>query len=786
MAIGISSVELCRQKLLARAALIAFASFCAVWLLRLDHGAKISTNILDLIPAGEQSAEIGLVRGFASNVQARVMLFALANAGAPDVPPRTEAETFAAELRSSSAFAEVVVIGDPATENELGRQVFEHRFEWLLPSWLGQREREFAGTNEPDQQFTAWLATRAAADLEAFLNRPEAAAMQDLIPRDPLLLVPRLVERVRLLDAPRTTTGDQALVWARIKDSPFTDEGQGPVFAAIEEALQRTRTKASGIELRWTGVNHFAAASRARIESEIGLLNTLSIVAVLGVSCLFVRRIHKLMHLVPVILISIAGAWTVSTMVFDRLHILVFVIGSLLSGVAIDYGFYIYMQPSLRPDEPYGEKLRRLLKPLLASCLTTCIGFSLLLFSELPLIRQIGLFVSAGLLCALGAAMLYFAQLNRPLLEGREFGGVAQAGGGRRERWLVRGILAGVVAIAVLGPLRLQWRDDVRQLDLPAPELHENESRLRALFGESATRSVYLTHGATLAEARQRLEDFLAHQAKVAPGVAAASVGLLLPTEADWRALPRRLESLGGFAAEFRAALDQRGFTPASFEPFFAAWEKARIQNSAADYTALAEGVARALSGPLALLINFRQPPFWFLTVVEQAAGPPPPPELHTLGLNQLESLNELFTRYRWSALKLSLTGLGLVILSVFAIYPPRRGIRIALIPAGSCFFVFGLLGLAGHTLNLFNLLGAFLGVCLSHNYAIFSSDNAAIRAAPPVPVRLSAFCTAASFGVLGFSRIPVIHALGVTVTLIVMTALAVVELEPLLRREKA
>jgi predicted exporter len=99
---------------------------------------------------------------------------------------------------------------------------------------------------------------------------------------------------------------------------------------------------------------------------------------------------------------------------------------------------------------------------------------------------------------------------------------------------------------------------------------------------------------------------------------------------------------------------------------------------------------------------------------------------------------------------------------------------------------VFGVLGFMGQTLNLFHLLGAFLGVCLSHNYAIFSSDNAATGHAPPVPVRLSALCTAASFGVLGFSRIPVIHALGLTVALIVMTALAVVELEPLARRAKA
>jgi predicted exporter len=154
--------------------------------------------------------------------------------------------------------------------------------------------------------------------------------------------------------------------------------------------------------------------------------------------------------------------------------------------------------------------------------------------------------------------------------------------------------------------------------------------------------------------------------------------------------------------------------------------------------------------------------------------------------LNQLESLNDLFRRYRGSALRLSLAGLGLVIGSVFAIYPGRRAVRIALIPAGSCLVVFGVFGLAGQTLNLFHLLGAFLGVCLSHNYAIFSADNAAAGAAPPIPIRLSALSTAASFGVLGFSRIPVVHALGMTVALIVLTALATVELEPLARRARA
>jgi predicted exporter len=778
-------VDPVRQKRFARLALLVLAALGVTWLARLNYAQKISTNVIDLIPPAEQSPEVALVRGFATDVQARVMLFALRDSAAPEQPPGEAAQLFVRALSASPAFAEAVVVGDPTAERALGAHLLEHRFELLLPSWLGERQREFARTGELADKFSAWLAARVSADLETFLNRPEATALQDILPRDPLLLMPRLVERARLLAAPGSA-GGHALVWARITASPLAEEGQQPVFAAIEHAFASVRGAMPTLELRWTGINRFAAASRERIESELGLLNLFSVVAVLAVSALFVRRVYKILHLVPVILLSTLGAWTISTMVFERLHILVFVIGSLLAGVAIDYGFYIYMQPSQRPDEPYAEKLRRLLKPLLASCLTTVIGFALLLFSDLPLIRQIGVFVATGLLCALAAAMLYFAQLDRPLLEGRQFGSLGE---GWKTPWLRRVpqlLFVLAMLVAVLGPWRLQWRDDVRELEIPSPALHENERALRALFGESAERSIYVTHGATVAEARERLEAFHASLAQTFPGVAAASLGLLLPTAADWTALPQRLAALPSFATDLRLALEARGFTAVSFEPFFTAWEQFRAQAPRGDYASVVATLSRALQGPLALMANAHGPLSWFLTVVEQPAGAPLPAELRTLSLSQLESLNQLFTRYRWSALRLSLAGLGLVIASVFVIYSPRRGVRIALIPAGSCFFVFGALGLAGEPLNLFHLLGAFLGVCLSHNYAIFSADHAAAATAPPVSVRLSALSTAASFGVLSFSRIPVIHALGFTVALIVITALAVVELEPLARRRAA
>jgi hypothetical protein len=300
------------------------------------------------------------------------------------------------------------------------------------------------------------------------------------------------------------------------------------------------------------------------------------------------------------------------------------------------------------------------------------------------------------------------------------------------------------------------------------------------MFGEKSTGAVYLTRGNSVAEARENLEMFLALVQRDSPKLSPTSLGLLLPTERDWRGLPARLNTLDGFEDAFRAALARHGFLPEAFTGFFKAWRELRAAPPGGDYQRLVSLVDELATGPMALLSNLHGPDYWFLSVVDQPTSVGEP---HTINVDQLQSLNGLFTRYRWSALRLSLIGLGLVIASVFAIYPFRRGVRIAMIPAGSCFFVFGVLGLAGQTLNLFHLLGAFLGVCLSHNYAIFSSENASAGAAPPVSIRLSALCTAASFGVLGFSRIPVIHALGLTVALIVLTALTVVELEPLARR---
>jgi predicted exporter len=468
-----------RRQLMGWGLLVFIAALGGAWLLQIDYSQKISSDVLDLIPADERAPELTLVRSLASQAEARTMFFALTAADGNPAPPAA-ASRFAGELVKDSSFDQALFMGDTTARDALGKELFEQRFNLLFPLWLSEQQTSYAATSGSPDGFSPWLASNATTALSRFLSTPEALAFQETIPADPLLLMPGVIERLKdgltLVQPAATTSIAPSLVWARLSASPLSEAGQKPAFDAIDRAAGTLRAEFPGFTVSYTGVNRFAAASRARIEKEVTWLNALSLAAVLAVAFTFIRGVHRGLHLIPVVLLSILGAWVCATLVFDRLHIMVFIVGSLLTGVAIDYGFYLFMQPPARADEDYWAKVRRLAKPLLASCLTTVAGFTLLLFSELPFIRQLGVFVGAGLISALAAAVIYFSTVKNPFLEARAFSSSKTLSPSARKK-LRQGLT--ILWIAALpGLALLKWKDDIRELEIPSPALKKEDARI--------------------------------------------------------------------------------------------------------------------------------------------------------------------------------------------------------------------------------------------------------------------------------------------------------------------
>ena len=154
-----------RRQLLGWSVLAAMVLLGGAWLLRLDYARKISTDVLDLIPADEQTPELAMVRSLASQAEARTMLFELTANGRP--APVGAAMAFAASLAREPVFDQAIAMGDTAARDALGAELFAQRFTLLFPLWLDERRKAYATTGKPAAEFSAWLARDTAAKAPA-------------------------------------------------------------------------------------------------------------------------------------------------------------------------------------------------------------------------------------------------------------------------------------------------------------------------------------------------------------------------------------------------------------------------------------------------------------------------------------------------------------------------------------------------------------------------------------------------------------------------------------------
>lgn len=744
------------------ALLLAFAASCGAWLLSLDPHTHFTTDVGELLPADERDPEARLALSLVHERQGRVVLIAL------DVPDGTSPDVLAAAARAhantllaSSAFIAADPLADQSWQTTLGRLLHARRFDLLLPGWLAAQHQAHAAAHT-DVPFPQWMAARTTEALDTHLASPSAGATSELVGSDPLLLLITLADQASPLAPAPKPLPNRALVWAETRDGPLSEAGQQPVFDAIAAAETSARVHVPALTTRFTGVARFAAAAKASTREEITRLNTLALVCVLIFTGVFLKRLHSLLHVLPVILLATLGAATVTTLLFPRVHVLVFVLGSLLSGVAVDYTFQLVL--ARRETESYRARLRRLAIPLIGGAGTTFAGFIVLTASELPLIRQLGVYVAGGIVCGLACTLLYFALFPRLDFAPRTLS--CQFGLPRRLRWP---LLAALTVVAVFGLTRLHWHDDLRTLEYPAPALRDADSALRESFGETDTGTTLITRGATFAEAHRRWQS-------LAGTTPVTSLASLLPSPEAYASATtaEARRELSAFLPAFLTSATAAGYEANAFESFqrdFTAYLAAPVP----DYETLLRDTLADLPGPLALLVHSGDDGVWFVSTTPAAFTVPATID-GTVSLSGIENLNHLFSRYRAATARLSLAGIAALVAISCLLQGPRLGLRTAALPLLATGLAFGLLALRGEAFGLFHLLGALLGVCLADDYAHFAHADDPAHPEARTAIRLSGLTTAASFAVLMTSAIPAVSALGATVTLIVLLALVFVE----------
>lgn len=739
---------------LSRCLWYAVLLITAVYLAMLDWSSVLSTNVLDLLPA-DKNEETWVVQQMATGSQGRVVLGVLEG---PAAQRERWADGIVRDLEGSGLFVQVLRLDRAHGFTEPASIWWEDRFALRFPLWLSAA----ASDGGVDPSNLDELVLYAVERLEAFYEDPGYTAFEGLVPGDPLLLMYSGLLNWMETGLAQRFAGAQGhtLFWLEQKDSPFSEAGQGIVLDRLLGIPGLWAAEDVALRWRFSGAVSFATANRTAMQREITRLNLLIPLLVIAVIGLSLRQVRILIPVVCVVLSGVAGASVATVLLLGQLHVLTLVLGSILAGVAADYALHLLAR---------NGSLRSVNKPLLIGVFSTVIGFLVFLLSDLPVLRQMAIFVAAGLIFAAVTALVL--SLWVAPVPNRRASSVSLPDIRLKASWLVPAWL-----VAVSGLFWLTWRDDLSDLEYPLPEVRLTDQTVRAAFGDDGAQVPVVVFAHQRDTMLHRMEYLLT--AIEPAGPVGPTVDVWLPGSVQIAFTRQWLEQHAApFAQALYHELYQAGFDPEAFESFFADWSTfVEAASDPAYFDAAMDRFQYSLNGPLAGLYpaaNTGQGLHMTTLILEGADQQELLDKLAgldgVLRLDTLGYLNQLFSRYRVELWIFSAIGLLLLTLVVVLAYSWRLLPWLVGLPLATLLATLGLLGWWLSAVNLFHLVGCILGFCLALDYGLFALTCKQLSERFPRSVHLSAATTFTAFVLLATSSIPAVQALGLTVALMVL-----------------
>ena len=754
---------------------LAFLAACALITARTEFTTDLSA-FMPRSPSPEQRLLMDQLReGLAS----RLILVGIEGA---DAPARARLSKQTAErLRADPAF--VTVNNGEAVNLERDQAfLFEHRY--LLSPAVTPQRFETAGLRA------------AIAETIDLLASPAGLLVKSMLPRDPTGEMVVLLGRLgsgpppRLVDgAWASGDGARALMLVQTRASGSDTDAQESAMAAIRQAFDAAGGEGASAQLVMTGPGVFSVTSRAAIKGQVGTLSAIGLALIASLLLLVYRSFTALaLGLVPVASGALAGVAAVS-LGFGSVHGITLGFGTALIGEAVDYSIYLFVQSEQGADEQLWVK--RFWPTIRLGVLTSICGFASLLLSGFPGLAQLGLYSIAGLIAA--AAVTRFVL---PHLLPRDFRihDVSALGAGLARlvaraaalRWAAAVVL--VAACAVLVQHRSGvWSRNISSLSPVSQADVALDTRLRADTGAPDARYVVVVSGPSREDVLRSSEQVSASlQAQVDRGELAGfeSPSHYLPSAAAQQARQASLPEPDPLRARLAQAVQGLPVRAETFAPFIADVAAARNQPllQAADlrHTSMAmavEGMLVEHDGRWNALLPLKAPQGAAIRAdgiraALAATGVP-----NALFVDLKAESDRLYSGYLQEASLLSLGGLAAIVaLLLVVIRSPARTLRVVLPLAAAVVTVTAGLVLSGRELTILHLVGLLLVVAVGSNYALFfdrAEPHARIAPRTLASMLFANLTTVAGFGVLAFSSVSLLQALGITVAPGVILALA-------------
>lgn len=730
----------------------------ALWLLllalsgwQLAH-TRVVADLGAFLPPSATPAQQLLLDQMRSGVASRILLIALS--GADDERLASESRAAAAKLRASELFASVQNGGDEGLRAD--REAFMN-YRYVLSPAAGGERFSAPALRASLESALAELATQSAGPLRAVL------------PRDPTGELRRIFERLPAAAPAKrggvwfTGDGRRALLVAETVAGGFDALAQEQAIAAVRQAVDPKL----GVEVSGPGV--FAAASRTQIERDAWLLSLVSGALVL----LLLLRIYRRPRIValcfvPVLSGVLVGAAAVS-LAFGNVHAITLGFGATLVGEAVDYPSYACLNAG--PGESLRRALERIWPTLRLAVLTTVLGGLTMLLSSFAGLAQLGLLSMSGVLAA-GLVTGYVLPTlagERPVTERPFAAPLALERATLRVRrfaplvWILA-VIAAILLVRNAGKL---WEDDLAAMS-PVPErLKAADRELRRELGAPDVRHLILVQGPSREAALESAEALEGRLDQLVQRGVIAGYDLATRYVPSLAEQQRRLAALpepATLRTNLERALDGLPFQRGVFEPFLREVEQSRTRGP------LGEGELRGTV--LGIKLQTLVVPAgtgWAVLVPlygvadAQALGA----EVPVLDL-KAES-ERLLAGYRLEALRLTALGMGaIVVLLGLGLRNARAVLQVVLPVALALLISAAILQALGQRLTVFHLIAMLLVMGIGLNYSLFfdrPEPNLLLRRRLLFALYITCATTLLAFVTLAFSSNPVLHAIGLTVS---------------------
>ncbi|WNL46614.1 MMPL family transporter [Dyella sp. BiH032] len=725
---------------------------------------KVSGDLRDFMPTPTTFEQRLLMEQVGDGPGSRVLLLAID--GGDDASLAGLSQGLVAALRGDPRYTQVLNGSFDLTA--LDEQLLPYRY--LLSPTLD--------TEHYDEAFLADQLEQRLDDLSS----PAATLLKGLLPRDPTLEVLKLAERWTPPRTPDVREGvwfssrGEALLVVQTRAAGFDPTAQGEAVAGIERAFRGLRGAAAA-RLTVSGPGYFSVVVSEQTRRQAEWIGNVSTAGFILLLLLAYRSVGSLLlSALPIASAALAGIAAL-VLVFPQVHGITLAFGFTLLGVAQEYPIRVLSHR--RAGEDAMASVRVLWPLLLTAIASACIAYLAFYASGVNGLQQLAVFTITGLLVA-GLCTRYL--LPRLLPERiRDVADMPWLARARaffdrlpRPRWLPAAVAVAIALALTLAPGAF-WQNDLAALTPLPQDLLQRDARLREALGAPDVRYLLVLQAGD-AQGVLRLSEQLESKAD-----ALVSRHAVDAVELPSRFLPstaRQLARQGQLpdGDSLRAALAQTAqgmpFRKDLFEPFVADVEKARSLPPLTPDVFMRS----ALGQRLAAMLVQREDRWLGLGTLSgvhdvaalQALAKESGGTVRLLDLKQASE--SLVADYRTRILHALVAATVLLVLTiVFALRGVRRAWHVLAPMTLATFLVLAVERAAGIEISLFHLVALTLAAGLGLHYALFFERDTGDAAEQRRTLHATLVCVASAllvFGMFAWSSIPVLRAIGLTVSL--------------------